>query len=187
MSRPDAPAEWPSAGRRLLIIVGLTGFAISQPLLSVLGDAPTTLAFHGVDGGSLLLVAICIALVPPLCLWALVSVVGLTHPRAGRVLHLLIVATLVGCFAVQVAKAAGLDQAAAIAVVASAAGIAFAIAHVRLAPVATWAAYTSVLPALAVGFFVFASPSSALAAIRRGTRPGAQHGGARLRRLHRPG
>jgi hypothetical protein len=57
-----------SALQQLLVLAGLTGFAISQPLLSILGDNPTTLAFHGVEGWALVSFAALIALGPPLVL-----------------------------------------------------------------------------------------------------------------------
>lgn len=162
MDRPDPPVQWPSAGRRFLVIAGLTGFAISQPLLSVFGDDPTTLAFHGVEGSSLVLFAVLVAVVPPVSLWALVTGVGWVDRRAGRALHLLAVAGLAACFVVQVLKSAGLEQSTALAATAIAAGVAFAIAHVRLVAMATWASYTAVLPLLAVALFTFGSPASAL-------------------------
>jgi len=152
---------WPSAGRRFLVIAGLTGFAISQPLLSILGDDPATLAFHGVQGGELIIIAGLIALVPPLVLWGAVTIAAIVDRRAGRILHLAAVAALVGLFAVQLAKSAGLEQ-PVLAAAAAAAGLTFSVAHVRVAPMATWAAYTAILPILAAAFFLLASPASAL-------------------------
>ena len=57
-ARRSSRDVWPSSSRRFLMLAGLTGFAISQPLLSVLGDDPTTLAFHGVRGGQLARLAV---------------------------------------------------------------------------------------------------------------------------------
>jgi hypothetical protein len=157
-----ASAGRASPGQRLLVLAGLTGFAIGQPLLSVLGDDPTTLAHHGVEGASLVLFAVGVALVPPLVLWAVVSLVTAVDQRVGGAVYLLVVAGLVACFMVQVAKSAGFERAGVLALVAAAAGIGFAVALARVGPVATWASYTAVLPVLAVGFFVMASPASAL-------------------------
>ena len=62
-SRGWAPRErtdGASHGRplqQLMVLAGLTGFAISQPLLSVLGDNPTTLALHGIEGIELVALA----------------------------------------------------------------------------------------------------------------------------------
>jgi hypothetical protein len=54
VNRPRPPAErhpaeriWRSPLRQLLVLAGLAGFAISQPILGLLGDEPTILARHG--------------------------------------------------------------------------------------------------------------------------------------------
>ena len=108
------------------MLLGLTGFAISQPLLSVLGDDPTTLALHDIEGLSLLLFALLVAVVPPVVLWALVTGVGMINRPAGRALYLLAVTGLVACFVVQVLKSAGLERPLVLAVISLAAGVAFA-------------------------------------------------------------
>ena len=56
-------------GQQLLVLVGLSGLAISQPLLSLLGDNPTVFTFHNVGGGRLVLYAIAVAVLPPFVLW----------------------------------------------------------------------------------------------------------------------
>lgn len=153
---------WPSARRRLLVLVGLSGFAISQPLLSVLGDEPTILVRYGIEGGSLVAFALLVAVVPPLVLWVVTEACRLVMPRGGRAAHLVVVGVLAASFAVQVAKEIGLDGRVGLLVVAAVVGAGFAVAYGRIRIVATWAAYTAVLPALAVGVFALASPASAL-------------------------
>jgi hypothetical protein len=159
---PSDRPVWPAARRRCLIIFGLTGFAISQPLLSVLGDDPVTLAYHGVSGGQLVLLCVLIALLPPVVLCAVQAVAHRGSPRLGRAAYLVTTAGLVGCFVIQVAKELGLDQGLVIVALAVAAGCAFAVTHVRHEPVALWASYTAVLPLLAMAVFMTASPASAL-------------------------
>lgn len=181
MNRPSPPAEhhpaeriWRSPLRQLLVLAGLAGFAISQPILGLLGDEPTILARHGIEGRELVLLAIVVAFVPPLVLWIPARVVAAAEasregtrsherpPRLARVLHLVAVGALVGCFAIQVAKAVGLARPAALLLAASLAAAGFVAVYVRNAAVATWASYTAILPFLAVGSFLVVSPASAL-------------------------
>ena len=148
------------------MLLGLTGFAISQPLLSILGDAPTELAFYGLDGTDLVLLACLIAFVPPLGLWGITRLAALIPARRDRRLdrwlHLVMVGGLVGLVAIQLAKSAGVEPRVVLAALALAAGAGFAVLYVRLPVVATWASYTAVLPVLAVASFLVVSPASAL-------------------------
>ena len=148
------------------MLLGLTGFAISQPLLSILGDAPTELAFYGLDGTDLVRLACLIAFVPPLVLWGITRLAALIpgrpDHRLDRWLHLAMVGGLVGLVAIQLAKSAGVEQGAVLAALAIAAGAGFAVVYVRSSVVATWASYTAVLPVLAVASFLVVSPASAL-------------------------
>ena len=154
--------SWPSPTRQLLVVTGLTGFAISQPVLSVLGEAPTELAYYGVDGSSLVWLACLIAFVPPTVLWGLSRLGAAIGSRLDRWLHLLTIAGLVGLFTIQLAKTIGLSAGVVLLALAILAGLGFVALYVRLPPVATWASYTAVLPVMAVVFFLFVSPASAL-------------------------
>ncbi len=156
--------SWPSTTRQLLVLTGLTGFAISQPLLSVLGDAPTELASYGVGGRELVALACLVAFAPPLLLFVITWVAGRGSARLGRSLHLLLVALLAGLLVIQIAKGAGVGSSVALAGLAVVAGGGFAVAYVRFAAVATWAGCTAILPFLAVGSFLLVSPASDLRA-----------------------
>ncbi len=148
--------------RSLLIIAGLTGVAISQPLLSILGEAPATLAFHGVQGAELVLVAAVVALGPVLLLGLPVALVLRWWPGAGQVAHLAVVALLAGAAAVQVAKSVGVGSTVGLGVLAASAGLAIAAAQHRWTGVALWGAALAVLPLLAATVFVLGSPASDL-------------------------
>src|SRR5690606_5594549 len=107
-------ADLPPRGRtplaRLLTLLGLTGFAISQPLLAVAGEDPTLFTFAGVDGSGLVALALLVAFVPPVVAWLVVLLLDRLHPRAGQAAHLVLVALLAGAAAAQWAWAAGLDH-----------------------------------------------------------------------------
>jgi len=74
--------------QRLLELLGLAGFAITQPILDTLGRASGYLLFHGVTRSQLLVAGVLIAIVPAVVLWLATG--------AGRliVLHRLALAAL---------------------------------------------------------------------------------------------
>jgi hypothetical protein len=169
-ARPDPPAS-PTRGleavravwwRQLLVLLGLTGFAISQPMLSLLGDNPTAFTFYGVEGLSLVAFALIVALVPPLVLWALGLAVTAIDARAGRIVHLALVAVLTGLTVIQIVKALDVETEVIVVAAAVAGAVALTWAYARFAAARTWLQFTAVLPALALFLFLFASPTSDL-------------------------
>lgn len=158
---PDVRSPW--MWGRLLVLLGLTGFAIAQPLLDILGSNPSILVFHGVGGATLVLVSLAIALVPPLVLWAIELVVRLVSARAAQVVHLAFVGLLAACIGVQLVKwVIGVDLPVVLVASALIAGAGFAFAYARVRLVRDWSRYTVVMPVLAVVLFLAASSSSAL-------------------------
>jgi hypothetical protein len=148
---------------RFLVLLGLTGVAVSQPLLSSLGEQPTVFVFHRVSGFELVVFAVVVAFVPPVLMWALGSIVGRFWPLAGRVLHVGFVAALVAMAASQLLRLTfGIDQTAVVAVLALAAGGAAAWAFVRFDQVRRFTAYLAPLPAVAVALFLWASETTPL-------------------------
>ena len=167
--RPE-PLVWRSPIRRHLAVIGLTGFAISQPLLAVFGDNPSTLSFHHAGRNELVALAVLIGIVPPLILIGVTTALGRFDERAGRIGHLAVVGALATAALVQWTKAAGPPPPTVVLVVALLIGAGFTIAYVRVALVTAWTSYTAFLPLLAVGTFLVASPSSAL--LRTASTPG---------------
>ena len=149
--------------QRFLVLLGLTGLAVSQPLLSALGEQPTVFVFNRVSGFGLVVFAVVVAFVPPLVLWALESLVGRFWPSAGRALHVGFVAALVALVTSQVLRITfGVDQALVVSVLALAAGAAAAWAFVRFDQARRFTAYLAPLPVLAVVLFLFASETTPL-------------------------
>jgi hypothetical protein len=161
MSDGRATHRWTGA-QQLMVLAGMTGFAISQPILSTLGENPTTLAVHGLEGWALVAFAVLVALGPPLVLWGIVRLLAQVSPAAAGVAVLGLSAVLVALATIQAAKSAGVDGRLILLVVSTGAGVAVAILCARFAPVATWATYTCILPALAVAQLLVLSPASAL-------------------------
>lgn len=159
---PALPTPAPGPGSRslwgeLFVLLGLTGFAISQPLLAVLGDSPTFFTFRDASPAAILAIVVSVAFIPPLLLWAVGRVVSIASRRVGAWVHLAIVAVLVLATMLQIEKALGLlapvPQVAIGCVVAAAATWAYASFDV----VYQWARFTAVLPLLALALFMVTS------------------------------
>ena len=54
---------------QLLVVAGLSGLALAQPVLELLGENPTALQFRGLEGSRIALFAAALVVVPPLVLW----------------------------------------------------------------------------------------------------------------------
>lgn len=163
LERASRSPSW--AGSRLgqlFALVGLTGLAISQPLLSVLGENPSLFVFDNVDGWRITAFALAVAVVPPLVLWLAVIAIGLVSRRVADIVFVGMVAVLGACAAVQLVKWLGLDNAAVAWSSAVVAATALGVAMVRVSMVGEWLRYLAVLPLVAVLLFVFASPSGEL-------------------------
>ncbi len=148
--------------RRLLELAALTGLAVVQPTLDVLGRSPETFVFRRVDGARLVVFAVLVALVPALAFWLVGLVSNLLGERVRRVVHLAslgILATLAVLVALKSADA--LFGTAALLVALGVGALAVA-AYRRFQVVRLFLAYLSALPVLAVWAFLFTSPSAAL-------------------------
>jgi hypothetical protein len=148
--------------RQLLVLLGLTGLAISQPLLSLMGQNPTVLAFYGVDGRWLVLYAVGLVVLPPAILWSVGLGLTVLDDRVGIVFHLAVVATLLTLTATQALKSLGLESTPAVAVLALILSAGVTLAYARYPAVETWLEFTSVLPFAALALFVLTSPAGDL-------------------------
>ena len=132
-------------------------------MLDVLGRSPETFVFRRVDGVDLVVFAFVVALAP-----ALVAVGGgparaaCSGIRVRRIVHLTELALLLGVAVLVGLKSAdALFGRAALLVAVLAAGLG-ATAYLRFRGVRLFLSYLSVLPLLALGAFLFASPASGL-------------------------
>jgi hypothetical protein len=148
----------------LLVVTGLTGFAISQPLLSVLGDNPIVFTRGRVVGSSLVIFVLVLALVPPLLLWGVGALASLVHRRLGNVVHLVTVGALVGLTVIQLLRQLlDVDEALPLGLAALGSALLFVAAYDRAGAVALWSRFTAPLPLLAVALFLLSSPAGTLA------------------------
>ena len=163
---PGPPAIWTRRRRWELLafleLAGLCGLAITQPLLDLIGRSPDFLLMEQVSTLDVVLLAVAIALVPPVLLWGVGAASGLAGGRWRRAVHVALVAGLLVALAMQVGKqltqVRGLPMAAAAVV----AGLAGTLLYLRLRVLGKILRVASVGPLLSAGLFLFASPASAL-------------------------
>jgi Sulfatase len=99
--------RWSAVGRRLapfLDLFVLTGFVVAQPVLDVLGRSPDFLLFREVDARDIVLLALALMLAPPVALAAVELLAGLLGRRVRWLVHLALVAGLLGLLGLEVAK-----------------------------------------------------------------------------------
>src|SRR5690606_18094813 len=95
---PPPVRSWTrTAVDRLLVVAGLCGLAVAQPLLELLGDSPSTFQYRGVTGAQIAWFAVGLVLLPPLVLWLVGVLADVVDRRAGRAVHVAPVAVLPFC------------------------------------------------------------------------------------------
>ncbi|MGH3927087.1 MAG: hypothetical protein ACRDTT_30175, partial [Pseudonocardiaceae bacterium] len=139
--RSDAPPP-PSVGQawlpELLVLLGLSGFAFSQPMLSLLGDNPLVFTFYDVEGVGLVLFAIALTFVPPMALWLVGLGAAAINRTIGRWVHLVTVGVLAWLAAVQIAKALDVERPRFVAIFGVVAAGGFTVLYDRMKAVQTW-------------------------------------------------
>ncbi|MDW3221192.1 MAG: sulfatase-like hydrolase/transferase [Acidimicrobiales bacterium] len=146
---------------RLLHLLAATALAITQPLLSLLGDNPTFFTAHGSSPAEIVWFALVVALGPSLVLAGVVAGAAAIGTTAGRRIHLIVMGALAFVFLIQVVDLVpGPWPVPTLLALGGAVGLVHAY---RIQPAVRSA--TSVLaiaPALFVASFLFLSPTSDL-------------------------
>ena len=143
----------------LVALVGLAGVAIAQPVLGAFGNSPETFVFRGAEGLDLVLFGLVVVFVPPLVLWGL----GLLAARVWPTGRLVVQGASIGALVALAALSAlsGWPRPLAVASAGALAGAAWLLT-VRSGPFRMWSEFLVVLPLMALGLFLFSSPTSAL-------------------------
>lgn len=160
----DPPAGAAAARRRpvnqLLVVAGLSGLALVQPVLELLGENPTALQFRGLEGTRIAFFALALVVVPPLALWLMGRAVTAVHAGAGWTVHLVTVAVLAAVVADLLSKALADNTAFSLAA-AVAGGAAITWAYVRFDAAFLWLRLLAGANVLFLANFVFLAPVSA--------------------------
>ncbi len=148
---------------RLAGLLGICGFAITQPVLGVFGDAPEQFVFRGASTTDIILFALLVAIGPAVLLWLPGVLAGLPSDRAGNVAHL--AAVTLGLFVgllQAIHHLLGTAGPAKALLAALAAGVG-AWLYRRFEPARSWAQLMAFSSVIFVGLFLFSSPTGELA------------------------
>jgi hypothetical protein len=147
--------------RRGAELLALTGLAIVQPLLDVLGKSPETFVFRGVDGTQLVLFALLVTFLPAAVLWLIGMATRVFGPTVRATVHVGMLAALAG-LAVLVALRLNGMKGVVVLVLAIAVGAGAALLYVRVKGFRLFLLYLALLPVAACGLFLFSSDVSGL-------------------------
>lgn len=140
----------------------LSGFALAEPLLDILGRNPEFFSVRRSTSGQIVLFALAVTLLPPLALLAVELLVRVFSPRASDVLHLVFVAGLVGVIALHVlTNDSSLSGAGALAL-AAAVGVGGAALYRQAPPVGSFLTVLAPAPLIFLALFLFNSDASKL-------------------------
>jgi hypothetical protein len=149
---------------RFLILLGLTGFAITEPLLAILGDNPDIFHFYNIESPSLIFVyTIVVMLVPALVLWFTTVVLGWVNRGIARTVHGFFVGLLIGLWLVQLFKwSFGINEPGVLMVFTLFGAAIFVFVYVKWGIVKSLLQVAAIAPFVAGGVFLFSSDTGSL-------------------------
>ena len=140
----------------------LSGFALAEPLLDILGKNPEFFSVRRSTSTQIVLFALAVTLLPPLALLAAELLVRVFNRTASDVLHLVFVAGLVAVIALHfLTNDSDLDGVGAL-VVAAAAGVLGALLYRQAPPVGSFLTVLTPAPLIFLALFLFSSDASKL-------------------------
>src|SRR6266545_290561 len=156
----------------MLELFALSGFAIAQPVLGVVGSTPDFFVYRHAARAQILLLVAAIVLLPTIGLWlAEVAARLLAGERVRRLVHLTLVAGLSTLLALGVGKQLLPIRGRRLALAALLAGGAFALMHHKWRAVQVWLRYLAPAPLAFALLFATATPTSQLILPGRSSTP----------------
>jgi hypothetical protein len=148
--------------RRGLIICGLSGLAVTQPVLDLFGNNAEFFVAGGYSTSQIVAFALFVASVLPLIGIGLTTLGYLVDRRVGQAVFAAVVAVLAAAFGLALLRSVGVD--AIVLVVIAAAGLAAITVGLvlRTRPGRLFVSYLAAANLLFLGSFLFVSPTSAL-------------------------
>src|SRR4051794_21846959 len=149
---------WRREARAMFELAALTGVAFVQPTLDVLSKNASVFVTRDTTPFEAILFVVAIVAVPPLVAWSFEVLVGLVDPRARSVVHLCLLAALVGVVAVEVVARNTELTHTAIVLIAAALAIAGGVVIARYDAVRLWLRYLALATPVFVLLFLGFSP-----------------------------
>lgn len=149
--------------RRAAQLLAATGLGIALPLFDRLGDEPAFFAARGSPARDVVLFTLAVVAVPPLALLLVELAAGAADTRVADRLHSVLVAALVGLFALWGLERLGLESTLALLLLAAAAALAAGLLVAGSRVAGTLLAVLAPAPFVAAGLLLLATPVSELA------------------------
>ncbi len=145
---------------QLLVLLCLTGFAITEPVLSIFGANPSVFNFYNIDNRVLIsLYAVIVAFLPATLLWVVSASTSLINRRVAITLHYVSVGLLSGLWLIQFSKwNFGVSRSEVLAVLALLGGGVFVFIYMRWHIVVKWLQIASITPLVTVVVFLYLVP-----------------------------
>ncbi|CAA0123742.1 Uncharacterised protein [Halioglobus japonicus] len=158
----SSPASAHRALDQFLVLLALTGFTITEPVLTIFGVNPEIFYFYNIDTtAQIVLYALVVALLPALCLWLLTVIAAAANKTAAAALYHLFVLGLGALWVVQLGKwSLGIDHTWLLAAFAAAGAGAFILAYRKWAFVSALLRIAAIAPVIAVGVFLSSSDTA---------------------------
>jgi len=144
----------------------LSGFALAEPLLDILGRNPEFFSVRRSTSTQIVLFALAVTLVPPLALLAVELLVRAFNRAASDVLHLVFVAGLVAVIALHVLTSDSSLSGVGALVLAAAAGALGALLYRQAPPVGSFLTVLTPAPLIFLALFLFSSDASKLVFVK---------------------
>jgi hypothetical protein len=160
--RRQAPHRSRAALWALAELLALTGLAIAQPVLDVLGRSPDMFLFRRTDRLDILALVVAVSVLPALGIWVVEVLVGLVSGTARRHLHLVAITGLFTLLALEVVKTTTDLRGPPLGVVASAGGLLAGALYASLPWPRLWLRFLTPAPVVFALLFLLVSPTSAL-------------------------
>lgn len=140
----------------------LTGVAVAQPLLDILGRHPTFFVAQDNTPTDILFFVAVVCLGLPSLIFAVETVLGMAGRRIARAAQFLVTALLAGTACLSVMRGVAAAPGGLLVVAAGIAGLGLAVAYARSSEFRAVTTWISPVVAVIPGLFLFASPASEL-------------------------
>lgn len=151
---------------RAFIILGLSGLAVTQPLLDLFGQNPEFFVAGSYGRSQIIWFALLIASVPPLVGVAATALASMVSRPLGTIVFAIVVTALATAFGLALLRTLGLDQIVAVLALALLVGAGVAWLVLRTRGAQLFVSYLAVANLLFLGSFFLLSPTSELVAGR---------------------
>lgn len=145
-----------------LVLLGLTGLAVAQPLLDLFGKNPEFFVAKDADGRAVIVFGLAVTFLLPAVLLGIEALAFVIRPRVGRAVHSVIVGLLGAALGLTVIRQLDLDATVVVLGLGVAVGVALAVGERRSHGLRLGLRFLAVAPVLFLGVFLAFSSTSRL-------------------------